>query len=70
MLNDGSPTRMLKAENGAGVKVHDIMFIYVAINNKFTWEGINDRSSNHLPIFIKGSLDAKVERDYRAGQKN
>ena len=41
VLNDGSPTRALRAENGAGVSVTDFTFVDVTIANRFLLEAMN-----------------------------
>ena len=70
ILNGDSLAKVSRVENGVGVGVPDVMFVDVAIADRLSWETINDLISDHLPILISGVLDAIVECDYQAGQRN
>ena len=53
VLNDGKPTRAARFQQGCGLSAPDITIINSEAADRFSWQPLNELSSDHSPILIK-----------------
>ena len=65
VLNDGKPTRAARFKQGCGLSAPDITIVNSEAADRFSWQPLNDLSSDHSPILIKWNQLVKTERAQR-----
>ena len=65
VLNDGKPTRADQFKQGCGLSAPDITIVNSEAADRFSWQPLNEPSSNHSPILIKWNQLVKTERPQR-----
>ena len=70
MLNDGKPTRTARFQQGCGLSAPDITIVNSDAADRFSWQPLNELSSDHSPILIKWSQLVKTERAQRRVRPN
>ena len=70
MLNDGKPTRAARFQHGCGLSAPDISIINSAAADRFSWQPLNDLSSDHSTILVKWNQLVKTERAQRRARPN
>ena len=70
MLNDGKPTRAARFQQGCGLSAPDITIIYSEAADRFSWQPLNELSSDHSPILIKWNQLVKPEGAQRRVRTN
>ena len=53
VLNGGKPTRAARFQQGCGLRAPDITFVNSQAADRFSWQPLNELSSDHSPIQIK-----------------
>ena len=53
LLNDGNPTRTARFQQGCGLSAPDITIVDSEAADRFSWQPLNELSSDHSPILIK-----------------
>ena len=51
-LSDGSPTRVARGDQSAGISTPFVSLVDTAIAHHFSWETIPELGSDHLPLFL------------------
>ena len=62
VLNDGKPTRAARFQQGCGISASDITIVNSEAADRFSWQPLNELSSDHSPILIKWNQLVKTER--------
>ena len=70
MLNDGKPTRAVRFQQGCGLSAPDITIVNSEAADRFSWQPLNELSSDHSPILIKWNQLVKTERAQRKVRPN
>ena len=70
VLNDGKPTRAARFQQGCGLSAPDITIVNSEAANRFSWQPLNELSSDHSPIRIKWNQLVKTERAQRIVRPN
>ena len=70
MLNDGKPTRAARFQQGCGLSAPDITIVNSEAADRFSWQPLNELSSDHSPILIKWNQLVKTERAQRRVRPN
>ena len=65
VLNDGKPTRAARFQQGYGLSAPDITIVNSEAADRFSWQPLNELSSDHSPILIKWNQLVKTERAQR-----
>ena len=53
VLNDGKPTRAARFQQGCGLCAPDITIVNSEAADRFSWQPLNELSSDRSPILIK-----------------
>ena len=56
VLNDGKPTRAAQFQQGCVLSAPDITIVNSEAADRFSWQPLNELSSDHSPILIKWNL--------------
>ena len=70
MLNDGKPTRAARFQQGCGLSAPDITIVNSEAADRFSWQPLNELSSDHSPILVKWNQLVKTERAQRRVRPN
>ena len=70
VLNDGKPTRAARFQQGSGLGAPDITIVNSEAADRFSWQPLNELSSDHSPILIKWNQLVKAERAQRRVRPN
>ena len=70
VLNNGEPTRAVRFQQGCGLSAPDITIVNSAVADRFSWQPLNELSSDHSPILIKWNQLVKTERTQRRVRPN
>ena len=70
MLNDGKPTRAARFQQGCGLSAPDITIVNSEAADRFSWQPLNELSSDHSPMLIKWNQLVKTEREQRRVRPN
>ena len=70
VLNDGKPTRAARFQQGCGLSAPDITIVNSEAADRFSWQPLNELSSDHSPILIKWNQLVKTERAQRRVRSN
>ena len=70
VLNDGKPTRVAGFQQGCGLRAPDITIFNSAAADRFSWQPLNELSSDHSPFLIKWNQLVKTERTQRRVRPN
>ena len=70
VLNDGKPTRSARFQQGCGPSAPDITIVNSEVADRFSWQQLNELSSDHSPILIKWNQLIKTERAQRRVRPN
>ena len=70
VLNDGKPTRAARFQQGCGLSAPDITIVNSESADRFSWQPLNELSSDHSPILIKWNQLVKTERAQRRVRPN
>ena len=70
VLNDGKPTRAARIQQGCGLSAPDITTVNSEAVDRFSWQPLNELSSDHSPILIKWNQLVKTERTQRMVRPN
>ena len=62
VLNDGKPTRAARFQQWCGLSAPDITIVNSEAADRFSWQPLNELSSDHSPILIKWNQLVKTER--------
>ena len=62
LLNDGKPTRAARFQQWCGLSAPDITIVNSEAADRFSWQPLNELSSDHSPILIKWNQLVKTER--------
>ena len=61
VLNDGSPTRVARGDQSAGISTPDVSLVDTAMAHRLSWEAIPELGSDHLLLLLIRDKDIKVE---------
>ena len=70
VLNDGKPTRAARFQQGCGLSAPDITIVNSEAADRFSWQPLNELSSDHSPIIVKWNQLVKTERAQRRVRPN
>ena len=70
VLNDGKPTKAARFQQGCGLSAPDITIVNSEAADRFSWQPLNELSSDHSPILIKWDQLVKTERAQRRVRLN
>ena len=70
VLNDGKPPRAARFQQGCGLSAPDITIVNSEAADRFSWQPLNELSSDHSPILIKWNQIVKTERAQRRVRPN
>ena len=70
VLNDGKPTRATRFQQGCGLSAPDITIVNSEAADRFSWQPLNELSSEHSPILSKWNQLVKPERAQRRVRPN
>ena len=70
VLNDGKPTRSARFQQGCGLSAPDITIVNSEARDRFSWQPLNELSSDHSPMLIKWNQLVKTERTQRRVRPN
>ena len=70
VLNDGKPTRAAQFQQGCDLSAPDITIFNSEAADRFSWQPLNELSSDHSPILIKWNQLVKTERAQRRVRPN
>ena len=70
VLNDGKPTRAAWIQQGCGLSAPDITIVNSEAADRFSWQPLNELSSDHSLILIKWNQLVKTERAQRRVRPN
>ena len=70
VLNDGKPTRAARLQQGCGLSAPDITIVNSEAADRFSWQPLNELSSDHSPILNKWNQLVKTERAQRRVRPN
>ena len=70
VLNDGKPTRAALFQQGCGLSGPDITIVNSEAADRFSWQPLNELSSEHSQILIKWNQLVKTERAQRRVRPN
>ena len=70
VLNDGKLTRAARFQQGCGLSAPDITIVNSEAADRFSWQPLNELSSDHSPILIKWNQLVKTERMQRRVRPN
>ena len=70
VLNDGKPTRAAGFQQGCSLSAPDITIVNSEAADRFSWQPLNELSSNHSPILNKWNQLFKTERAQRRVRPN
>ena len=70
LLNDGEPTRAVRFQQGCSLSAPDITIFNSAAADRFSWQPLNELSSDHSPILTKWNQLVKTEREQRRVRPN
>ena len=70
VLNDGKSTRAARFQQGCGLSAPDITIVNSEAADRFSWQPLNELSSDHSPILIKWNQLVKTERAQRGVRPN
>ena len=70
MLIDGKPTRAARFQQWCGLSAPDITIVNSEAADRFSWQPLNELSSDHSPILIKWNQLAKTQRAQRRVRPN
>ena len=70
VLNDGKSTRAARFQQGCGLSAPDITIVSSEAADRFSWQPLNELSSDHSPILIKWNQLVKTERAQRRVRPN
>ena len=70
VLNDGKPTRATRFQQGCGLSAPDITIVNSEAADRFSWQPLNELSSDHSPILIKWNQLVKTEHAQRRVRPN
>ena len=70
VLSDGNPTRAARIKQMCGLCAPDITIVNSEAADRFSWQPLNELSSNHSPILIKWNQLVKTERAQRRVRPN
>ena len=62
VLNGGKPTRAARFQQGCGLSAPDITIVNSEAADRFSWQPLNEMSSEHSPVLIKWNQLVKTER--------
>ena len=62
VLNDGTPTRASRNNQGPGFSSPDITLVDADAANSFDWPVLNKLNSDYFPVLIKGSQKVGYEK--------
>ena len=68
--NDGKPTGDARFQQGCGLSAPDITIVNSEAANRFSWQPLNELSSDNSPILIKWNQLVKTERAQRRVRPN
>ena len=67
VLNDGKPTRAARFQQGCDLSAPDITIVNSEAADHFSWQPLNELSSDHSLILIKWNQLVKTERARKEG---
>ena len=70
VLNDGKPTRSARFQQGCGLSAPNITIVNSEDADCFSWQPLNELSSDHSPILIKWNQLVKTERTQQRVRPN
>ena len=70
VLNDGKPTRAARFQQGSGLCAPNITIVNSEAADRFSWQPLNELSSDHSPILIKWNQLVKAQRAQRRVRPN
>ena len=70
VLNDGKPTRAAGFQQACGLSAPDITIVNSEAADRFSWQPLNELSSDQSPILIKWNQLVKTERAQRRVRPN
>ena len=70
VLNDGTPTRAARFQQGCCLSIPDITIVNSEAADRFSWQPLNELSSDHNPILIKWNQLVKTARAQRKVRPN
>ena len=70
VLNDGKPTRAARFQQGCGLSAPEINIENSEAADRFSWQPLNELSSDHFKILIKWNQLVKTERAQRRVRPN
>ena len=70
VLNDGKPTRAARFQQGCGLSAPDITIVNSEAADRFSWQPLNELSSDNSPILIMWNQLVKTERAQRRVRPN
>ena len=70
VLNDGKPARAAQFQPGCGLSAPDITIVNSEAADRFSWQPLNELSSDHSPILIMWNQLVKTERTQQRVQHN
>ena len=65
VINDVKPTRAARNQQGCGLSAPDITIVNSEAADRFSWQPLNELSSDHSPFLIKWNHLVKTERAQR-----
>ena len=70
VLNDGKPTRAARFQQGSGLCAPNITIVNSEAADRFSWQPLNELSSDHSPILIKWNQLVKAQPAQRRVRPN
>ena len=70
VLNDGKPTRAARFQQGCSRSAPNITIVNSEAADRFSWQPLNELSSDHSPILIKWNQLVKTERAQKRVRPN